>query len=101
MHYTVQARFKPDTAAEFHRLLTDGAVELHVQGVLPGISDDPGRHQRPRSVGQTAALVLSTTPAWAGVVAADPVDGDRPGALCHESSPPMSPVVVDSHQEGR
>jgi hypothetical protein len=27
MHYAVTARFIPDTAAEFHRLLTDGTVE--------------------------------------------------------------------------
>jgi hypothetical protein len=27
MHYTVTARFNPKTAAEFHRLLTDGTVE--------------------------------------------------------------------------
>ena len=27
MHYTVTARFNSDTAAEFHRLLTDGTME--------------------------------------------------------------------------
>ena len=27
MHYTVTARFNSDTAAEFHRLLTDGTIE--------------------------------------------------------------------------
>ncbi len=27
MHYTVTARFNPKTAAEFHRLLTDGTIE--------------------------------------------------------------------------
>ncbi len=27
MHYAVTARLIPDTAAEFHRLLTDGTVE--------------------------------------------------------------------------
>ena len=27
MHYTVTARFDPTTAAEFHRLLTDGTIE--------------------------------------------------------------------------
>ena len=27
MHYTVTARFNPDTAADFHRLLTDGTIE--------------------------------------------------------------------------
>ena len=27
MHHTVSARFNPDTAAEFHRLLTDGSTE--------------------------------------------------------------------------
>ena len=27
MHYTVTARFNSNTAAEFHRLLTDGTIE--------------------------------------------------------------------------
>lgn len=27
MHYAVTAQFNPDTAAEFHRLLTDGTIE--------------------------------------------------------------------------
>ena len=27
MHYAVTARFNPKTAAEFHRLLTDGTIE--------------------------------------------------------------------------
>jgi hypothetical protein len=27
MYYTVTARFKTDTATEFHRLLTDGTIE--------------------------------------------------------------------------
>jgi len=27
MHYTVTAHFNPKTAAEFHRLLTDGTIE--------------------------------------------------------------------------
>ena len=29
MHYAVTARFNSDTAAEFHRLLTDGTIESH------------------------------------------------------------------------
>ena len=27
MHYTITARFKRETAAEFHRMLTDGTIE--------------------------------------------------------------------------